>query len=454
MNKKIFSIVILFTLIMVSLFTFGACQTESEQPIEIIATTEHGIKLSHRLYAVTINGVSYPSVDLTATISPADAPDKTVTWSVEWGDGAELASKAVTDYVTVTPDSSNGLKATVVCKKAFRGNVIVVKVKTKDGGYIATCSVTFEGKPQDIKVNNGSTAKCNYLGRNTYSVALENVFDDVGDDFYNNITVKTFSWGGTYYGGTYNTTGQSWSDLQTRNIADLQNASMYISATYADKVLTVSNFRSLIESAYISSTGSSQGALFTGYVKSNVNMYVDVVLVCADMEKTVRVNFTPITLSVNNGMTGTCDLGSSATFDVAIGNKFGTLYEDVKFKSFAWGGTYTGQNWSSNPSGSGYYGDKKTCNVVDLLQDVADYFDVTYSNGKLTVNNKTSMLTWSLYTSESSGGYSTFRYNCPVENLNVYLDIVLAYGDTTTTFRVNFTSNVNSVSLNNDSIIF
>lgn len=114
-------------------------------------TTEHGIKLSHRLYAVTINGVSYPSVDLTATISPADAPDKTVTWSVEWGDGAELASKAVTDYVTVTPDSSNGLKATVVCKKAFRGNVIVVKVKTKDGGYIATCSVTFEGKPQDIK---------------------------------------------------------------------------------------------------------------------------------------------------------------------------------------------------------------------------------------------------------------------------------------------------------------
>ena len=175
MNKKIFSIVILLALVTASCLALGACQTESEQPIKIIATTEHGIKLSHRLYAVTINGVSYPSVDLTATISPADAPDKTVTWSVEWGDGAELASKAVTDYVTITPDSSNGLKATV---------------------------------------------------------------------------------------------------------------------------------------------------------------------------------------------------------------------------------------------------------------------------------------TWSLYTKESSGGYSTYRYNCPVENLNVYLDIVLAYDDTTTTFRVNFTSNVNSVSLNNDSIIF
>lgn len=207
----------------------------------------------------------------------------------------------------------------------------------------------------------------------------------------NNITVKTFSWGGTYYGGTYNTTGQVWSDLQTRNIADLQNADMYISATYADKVLTVSNFKSLIESAYISSTGSSQGALFTGFVKSNVNMYVDVVLACANMEKTVRVNFTPITLSVNNGSAGTCNLESSATFNVATGNKIGTLNEDIKVKSFSWGGTYTGQNWSNNPNGSGYYGDKTTCNVVDLLQDVADYFDVTYSNGKLTVNNKTSI---------------------------------------------------------------
>lgn len=454
MNKKIFSIVILLALVGASLFALNACQTASEQPLKILATTEHGIKLSHRLYAVTINGVSYPSVDLTATISPADTPDKTVTWSVEWGDGAELASKAVTDYVAITPDSSNGLKATVVCKKAFRGNVIIVKVKTKDGGYIATCSVTFEGKPQDIKVNNGSTAKCNYLGTNTYSVALENVFKDVGDDFYNNITVKTFSWGGTYYGGTYNTASKSWSNLQTRNIADLQNSSTYISATYANKVLTVSNTKSLVENAYTSFSGGSSGGIVEGYVKSDVNMYVDVVLACADMEKTVRVNFTPITLSVNNGTTGTCKLESSATFDVAIGNKFGTLYEDVKVKSFAWGGTYTGQNWSSNPSGSGYYGDKTTCNVVDLLQNVADYFDVTYSNGKLTVNNKKSMLTWSLYTRETSGGYSTYRYNCPVENLNVYLDIVLAYGDTTTTLRVNFTSNVNSVSLNNDTIIF
>ena len=79
MNKKIFSIVILLALVGASLFALNACQTASEQPLKILATTEHGIKLSHRLYAVTINGVSYPSVDLTATISPADAPDKTVT---------------------------------------------------------------------------------------------------------------------------------------------------------------------------------------------------------------------------------------------------------------------------------------------------------------------------------------------------------------------------------------
>ena len=450
MNKKIFSIVILLALVTVSLFTLGACQTESEQPIKIIATTEHGIKLSHRLYAVTINGVSYPSVDLTATILPADAPDKTVTWSVEWGDGAELASKAVTDYVAITPDSSNGLKATVVCKKAFRGNVIIVKVKTKDGGYIATCSVTFEGKPQDIKVNNGSTAKCNYLGTNTYSVALENVFEDVGDDFYNDITVKTIYWGGTYYGGTYNTASKSWSNLQTRNIADLQNSSTYISATYANKVLTVSNTKSLVESAYTSFSGGSSGGILEGYVKSDVNMYVDVVLACADMEKTVRVNFTPITLSVNNGSSGTCNLEGSATFNVAIGNKTGTLNEDVKVKSISWGGTYYGGDYNTREQSWSALG---TYNIADLKQSATSYISATYENGKLTVSNPYTLV---------QSGYQSFagssqgsKYTAWVKsNINMYADIVLAYGDTTTTFRVNFTSKVNSVSLNNDSIIF
>ena len=328
--------------------------------------------------------------------------------------------------------------------------MIIVKVKTKDGGYIATCSVTFEGKPQDIKVNNGSTSKCNYLGTNTYSVALENVFEDVGDDFYNDITVKTIYWGGTYYGGTYNTASKSWSNLQTRNIADLQNSSTYISATYANKVLTVSNTKSLVESAYTSFSGGSSGGILEGYVKSDVNMYVDVVLACADMEKTVRVNFTPITLSVNNGSSGTCNLEGSATFNVAIGNKTGTLNEDVKVKSISWGGTYYGGDYNTREQSWSALG---TYNIADLKQSATSYISATYENGKLTVSNPYTLV---------QSGYQSFagssqgsKYTAWVKsNINMYADIVLAYGDTTTTFRVNFTSKVNSVSLNNDTIIF
>ena len=37
--------------------------------------------------------------------------------------------------------------------------------------------------------------------------------------------------------------------------------------------------------------GSSQGALYSGYVKSDVNMYVDIVLAVGGAEQTFRVNF-------------------------------------------------------------------------------------------------------------------------------------------------------------------
>lgn len=38
-----------------------------------------GVGVSHVLRAVTENGVTYPSIDITATITPADAKNKNVT---------------------------------------------------------------------------------------------------------------------------------------------------------------------------------------------------------------------------------------------------------------------------------------------------------------------------------------------------------------------------------------
>ena len=414
-----------------------------------------GVGVSHVLRAVTENGVTYPSIDITATITPADAKNKNVTWTVEWDSEAELKDKSVTDYVTVTADSTNSLKATVVCKKAFRGSTIVVTVTTEEGGYAASCNVTYEGKPSAIDVNSGNALKVNLVGANSYAVSLSNVFNDLGEQYYDEVTVKSYTWGGTYYGGKYNTmNGGSWEELGTNNIADLQNIEIYIDVAYANKTLTVNNKKSLVESAYTNMTGSSQGALYYGFVKSDVKMYVDVTLECAGAEKTVRVNFEPVTVTVNGGTNGSCNLVNKATFDVVLGNVYGdmtdTFYENIKVKSFTWGGTYYGGTFNTR---SMSWSELQTRNITDLEQDVKTYISVTYANKKLTVEN-TRSLVQSGYTHMVGSSQGALYSGYVKSDINMYVDIVLAVGGAEETFRVNFISGVNGISLADGVITF
>lgn len=414
-----------------------------------------GVGVSHVLRAVTENGVTYPSIDITATITPTDAKNKNVTWTVEWDSEAELKDKSVTDYVTVTADSTNSLKATVVCKKAFRGSIIMVTVTTEEGGYAASCNVTYEGKPSAIDVNSGNALKVNLVGANSYAVSLSNVFDDLGEKYYNEVTVKSFTWGGTYYGGKYNTmNGGSWEELGTNNIADLQNIEMYIDVAYDNQTLTVNNKKSIVESAYQDMTGSSQGALYYGYVKSDVKMYVEVTLECIGVEKTVRVNFEPVTLTVNGGTNGSCKLVNESTFDVVLGNVYGgmtdTFYENIKVKSFTWGGTYYGGTFNTR---SMSWSELQTRNIEDLEQGVSSYISVKYADKKLTVKN-TKSLVQSGYTHMVGSSQGALYSGYVKSDINMYVDIVLAVGGAEQTFRVNFISGVNGISLADGVITF
>ena len=414
-----------------------------------------GVGVSHVLSAVTENGVTYPSIDITATITPADAKNRNVTWTVGWDSEAELKDKSVTDYVTVTADSTNSLKATVVCKKAFRGSTIVVTVTTEEGGYAASCNVTYEGKPSAIDVNSGNALKVNLVGANNYAVSLSNVFNDLGEQYYDEVTVKSYTWGGTYYGGRYNTmNGGSWEELGTNSIADLQNIEMYVDVTYDNQTLTVNNKKSIVESAYQDMTGSSQGALYYGYVKSDVKMYVDVTLECIGVEKTVRVNFEPVTLTVNGGASGSCKLVNEATFDVVLGNVYGsmtdTFYENIKVKSFTWGGTYYGGTFNTR---SMSWSELQTRNITDLEQDVKTYISVSYANKKLTVSN-TRSLVQSGYTHMVGSSQGALYSGYVKSDINMYVDIVLAVGGAEQTFRVNFISGVNGISLADGVITF
>ena len=135
------------------------------------------------------------SKTLTATVTPATATNKAVDWAVAWGD--EGKTETVTDYVTVTPSANGSTTATVTCKKAFEGN-IVITVTTRESGYQATCIVTFTGTPTEMVITSsvaqsGGAYKVGVGGTYTFNVKLTNPFDSVNEKFNNyvcNVTGK------------------------------------------------------------------------------------------------------------------------------------------------------------------------------------------------------------------------------------------------------------------------
>lgn len=80
---------------------------------------------------------------ITATITPADADNKLVDWTVSWANNATRKNEDISQYITITSSSSDGLKVVVTCLKAFEGDTIIITVTTRDGNYSAQCLVTY-----------------------------------------------------------------------------------------------------------------------------------------------------------------------------------------------------------------------------------------------------------------------------------------------------------------------
>lgn len=158
-TKKITLIITAAVLLIGSAFLiFGLVSTNTarresaiveEKPLEPIPFPEKlAMALSQTSSSTTEDGRS--KFTLEATITPADAYDTYVTWSVVWGEGASRSGENVTDYVTVTPESEGSLIATVECLRPFYGDTIIVTVATRDGGYTANCECTYTIIPSDI----------------------------------------------------------------------------------------------------------------------------------------------------------------------------------------------------------------------------------------------------------------------------------------------------------------
>ena len=82
---------------------------------------------------------------LTATITPVEADDKEVDWTVTWknADSTWAKGKTVTDYVTVTPTSDGALTAKLECKKSFGEQIIVTVTNRYNPELTANCTCDY-----------------------------------------------------------------------------------------------------------------------------------------------------------------------------------------------------------------------------------------------------------------------------------------------------------------------
>ncbi len=129
-------------------------------------------------------------VRIEAYVVPENANNREVDFSVAWDEGAQRSAEPVTDYVTVTPESDGSRVATVVCIKGFGDDIILITVTTRDGGFQATCTVTFEGAPSSLKfmyndTEYSSSSEITVQANAEYSVKLKLVgeFGEVGEKF-------------------------------------------------------------------------------------------------------------------------------------------------------------------------------------------------------------------------------------------------------------------------------
>lgn len=200
-------------------------------------------------------------VRIEAYVYPESAANKEVDFSVAWGNAPTHGSEAVTDYLTVTPDSDGSRIATVSCKKAFGSDTIIITVTTRDGGFTATCTVSFVGIASEITISCSSATQKTTAERGTYyelgtnktyifDINLTNAFDDVSSDLS---VTEIGAYGTAYFGDRYSNDGgyYNYQNTYTQELDEL--ADQFIrSATISGTTLSVTTGSKILENYYSS----------------------------------------------------------------------------------------------------------------------------------------------------------------------------------------------------------
>ena len=204
---------------------------------------------------------SEQSVDvrIQAYVTPENAANKEVDFSVAWGNAPTHGSEQVSNYLTVTPDSDGSTMATVSCKKAFGDDTIIITVTTREGGYTATCTVLFTGVASGIEITSSTATKKSTSARGeyyelgtrktyTFDIELTNAFDDVTG----NLSVTEIGGSGNmYFGSRYSNDGgyYNYQDVYQQSLGEIAGE-FITSATISGNTLTVQTGSSVLENYY------------------------------------------------------------------------------------------------------------------------------------------------------------------------------------------------------------
>ena len=209
----------------------------------------------------TVTSPQSVDVRIEAYVYPESAANKAVDFSVAWGNAPTHGSEQVSNYLTVTPDSDGSNTATVSCKKSFGDDTIIITVTTREGGYTATCTVSFTGIASGIEITSSTATKKSTSARGeyyelgtsktyTFNIGLTNAFNDAAG----NLSVTEIGGeGNMYFGnGSYNDGGYiNFTDMVQKSIGEFAD-DFITSATISGNTLTVKTGSKILENYYSS----------------------------------------------------------------------------------------------------------------------------------------------------------------------------------------------------------
>lgn len=104
--------------------------------------------------AYGVSPLAEAAYTLTATVTPSNATNKALDWSVAFVNpsSAWANGKTVTDYVTVTPTSDGALTASVACLQDFGEQIKVIATSRDNPAISAACTVDYVARITGLTV--------------------------------------------------------------------------------------------------------------------------------------------------------------------------------------------------------------------------------------------------------------------------------------------------------------